>query len=151
MSRSLATLVAAVALALPGLAAAQSCEVTINSNDAMQFDVKEVVVDKSCDSYTVTLKHVGKLPVNAMGHNWVLTKTEDMDAVVRDGMKAGVDNDYLKPGDSRVIAATDLIGGGQETQVSFDPKLLQEGTDYMFFCSFPGHANLMKGTLKLGS
>lgn len=151
MSRSLAALTAVVALALPGLAAAQNCEATITSNDAMQFDTKEMVIDKSCENYTVTLKHVGKLPVNAMGHNWVLTTAENFDGVMREGMAAGVANGYLKPNDDRVIAATDLIGGGEETQVTFDPKLLQEGTDYVFFCSFPGHSSIMKGTLKLGS
>ncbi|MGE4338535.1 MAG: azurin [Pigmentiphaga sp.] len=150
MSRPVATIAVLAALVLPGVAAAQNCEITVNSNDAMQYDVKEIVVDKSCPSYTVTLKHTGKLPVNAMGHNWVLTTASDFEATGRDAIAAGPGNGYLKPNDKRVIAHTDMIGGGQETQVSFDPKVLQDGTEYVFFCSFPGHSTLMKGKLTLG-
>ena len=136
-------------LALPGIAAAQDCAATIESNDAMQFDLKEMTVNKACKEYTVTLKHVGKMPVAAMGHNWVLTKTSDMQAVANDAMKAGLQNDYLKPDDDRVIAHTDLIGGGEESSVTFDVSKLAEGESYTYFCSFPGHWAIMKGTLKL--
>lgn len=137
------------AAALPAMAA--QCETTIEGNDAMQFNVKEITVDKSCEKYTVHLKHVGKLPVAAMGHNWVLTKQADMQATATDGMAAGASNDYLKPGDDRIIAHTKLIGGGQEDSVTFDVSKLKAGEDYAYFCSFPGHWAVMKGTLKLGS
>nr|MBF0684766.1 azurin [Pseudomonas sp.] len=120
-------------------------------NDAMQFDLKEITVDKACKEFTVTLKHVGKLPVAAMGHNWVLTREQDMQAAATDGMAAGLDKDYVKPDDARVIAHTDMIGGGQESTVSFDVAKLAAGEKYMFFCSFPGHWSIMKGTLTLGS
>lgn len=137
------------AAALPAMAA--QCETTIEGNDAMQFNVKEITVDKSCEKYTVHLKHVGKLPVAAMGHNWVLTKQADMQATATDGMAAGASNDYLKPGDDRIIAHTKLIGGGQADSVTFDVSKLKAGEDYAYFCSFPGHWAVMKGTLKLGS
>ena len=42
---------------------------------------------------------------------------------------------------------TDVIGGGEETAVTFDVKALAAGEDYTFFCSFPGHIGVMKGTL----
>lgn len=137
------------AAALPAMAA--ECEAVIEGNDAMQFNVKEMVVDKSCKEFTVTLKHTGKLPVSAMGHNWVLTTQADMQATATDGMAAGADNNYVKPNDARVIAATDLVGGGEETSVTFDVSKLKEGEDYAYFCSFPGHWAVMKGTLKLSS
>ena len=138
------------AAALPAMAAA-NCETVIEGNDAMQFSLKEITVDKSCEKYTVHLKHVGKLPVAAMGHNWVLTTQEDMQAAATDGMAAGADNGYLKPNDDRVIAHTDMIGGGEESSVTFDVSKLSEGQDYAYFCSFPGHWAVMKGTLKLSS
>lgn len=137
------------AMALPTLAA--QCDITIESNDAMQFNVKEMTVDKSCEKYTVNLKHVGQLPETAMGHNWVLTKTSDMQVAATDGMAAGLNNQYVKPNDERVIAHTDIIGGGESTSVTFDVSKLQAGEDYTFFCSFPGHSAIMKGTLKLSS
>ncbi|MFA5488164.1 MAG: azurin [Candidimonas sp.] len=130
---------------------AAQCEATIEGNDAMQFNVKDVTVDKSCKEFTLHLKHVGKLPKAAMGHNLVLTKQSDMQAVANDGVAAGVDGDYVKAGDDRVIAHTKLIGGGESTSVTFDVAKLAAGETYEYFCSFPGHWAIMKGTLKLGS
>jgi len=137
------------AASLPVLAA--QCETTVESNDAMQFNTKEIVVDASCKQFTVHLKHVGKMAKAAMGHNWVLTKQADMQPVATDGMTAGLANNYVKADDARVIAHTKLIGGGESDSVTFDTSKLSAGNDYAFFCSFPGHWAIMKGTLKLGS
>ncbi|MDX3775601.1 plastocyanin/azurin family copper-binding protein, partial [Chromatiaceae bacterium AAb-1] len=78
-------------------ALANECEFTLESNDAMQFNHKEITVSKACDSFTLTLKHVGKLPKNVMGHNWALSKASDLSGILADGAKAGLDNHYLKP------------------------------------------------------
>jgi len=137
------------AMTLPAMAA--QCDITIEGNDAMQFNLKEIVVDKSCKEFTVKLDHVGKLPAAAMGHNWVLTKKADMQGVATDGMAAGLNNAYVKPDDARVIAHTDVIGGGETTSVTFDVSKLKDGEEYEYFCSFPGHWAIMKGALKLGS
>lgn len=150
MKHLAASLLCASALALPGMAAAQTCEATVNANDALQFDVKEMVIDKACKSYTVVLNHTGRMPVNVMGHNWVLTTASDFSATARDAVAAGPGNGYLQPNDKRVIAHTELIGGGEQTKVTFDPSVLQAGTEYTFFCSFPGHSAIMKGRLTLG-
>ncbi|MGB6102652.1 MAG: azurin [Pusillimonas sp.] len=137
------------AMSLPVLAA--QCDITVDSNDAMQFDTKEIVVDKSCTEFTVNLKHSGQLPKAAMGHNWVLTKEADKQGVATDGMTAGPDNDYVKTDDERVIAHTPVIGGGESTSVKVDVSKLAAGENYTFFCSFPGHWAIMTGTLKLSS
>ena len=137
------------AAALPAMAA--ECETTIEGNDAMQFNVKEITVDKSCEKYTVHLKHVGKLPKASMGHNWVLTKDADFQATASEGVAAGAANNYVKANDARVIAHTDLIGGGESTSTKIDVSKLEAGQGYTFFCSFPGHWAIMKGSLKLGS
>ena len=144
-----ATLALALSAAsLPAFAA--PCEVTIESNDAMQYNMSEMVVDKSCKEFTVHLKHVGKLPKTAMGHNWGLTKDADKTAVATEGMSAGPAQDYVKAGDARVIAHTKVIGGGESDSVTFDVSKLAAGESYVYFCSFPGHWAVMKGTLKLG-
>ncbi|HEY9573307.1 MAG TPA: azurin [Pusillimonas sp.] len=132
-------------------AMAAQCEATIESNDAMQFNTKEMTVDKTCKEFTVHLKHVGQLPKAAMGHNWVLTKEADKQGVATDGMAAGLDKDYVKAGDTRVIAHTAVIGGGESTSVKFDATKLAAGENYTFFCSFPGHWAIMTGSLKLSS
>ncbi len=130
-------------MAAPAMAA--QCDVTIEGNDAMQFNMKEFVVDKSCDEFTVNLVHVGKLPKAAMGHNVVITKTADKQAVANDATTAGPANDYIKPNDDRVIAHTKLLGGGEKDSVTFKTSALEAGGDYTFFCSFPGHWASMTG------
>lgn len=145
--RTAATLLATALLAGPVLAAA--CDVDIESNDAMQFNKSSIAVPASCKQFTVKLKHVGKLPKTAMGHNWVLSKAADAQGVAADGIPAGVDKAYVKPGDARVIAHTKVIGGGESDSVSFDVAKLKAGESYAWFCSFPGHASIMKGTLTL--
>ena len=148
MLRLLAVTAAAFAFAAP--VHADDCKVQIGGNDAMQFDKKEIVVPKSCKNFTVELKHTGKLPKAAMGHNWVLSKTADVAGAAQDGIAAGLAKEYVKPGDARVIAFSKIIGGGESTTVSFEAAKLSASESYTYFCSFPGHSGIMKGTLKLG-
>ena len=140
-----------LALALFGAAgmaqAAGNCTVSLKGDDAMKFDLKEATVSASCPTITIELTHSGKLPVAAMGHNVVVSKTADLAGVARDGMKAGAADAYVQANDARVIAHTSLIGGGQKTKITFSGKKLTAGGDYSFFCSFPGHSTLMKGKL----
>ena len=126
---------------------AAECKVTVDSTDQMSFNTKEIVIDKSCKTFTVNLEHSGSLPKNVMGHNWVLTSAANMQLVATDGMAAGIDNNYLKEGDDRIIAHTKIIGAGEKDSVTFDVAKLAAGTDYAFFCSFPGHISMMKGTV----
>lgn len=126
---------------------AANCAATIEANDAMQFNVSNVNVPRTCKTFTVTLKHTGKLPGNVMGHDWVMTAAADEPGVAADGTQAGPGNNYIKAGDARVIAATKIIGGGETTSVTFKPSALKPGTDYVFFCSYPGHAGVMHGTV----
>jgi len=142
-----------LALALLGLSAtplwAADCSATIDGNDAMQYDQKSITVPKTCKQFTVTLKHTGKLPKASMGHNWVLGTAADESTIIADGMKAGAEQNYVKPNDTRVIAHTKLIGGGESDSISFPASRLKAGESYAYFCTFPGHAALMKGTLTL--
>lgn len=138
---------AVIAALMLGNAAAwaQSCELSIDGNDAIQFSESELTVSKDCGEVTLTLNHVGNLPKSAMGHNWVLTKTSAAQPVVSDGINAGLANNYLKPDDDRVLAHTEVIGGGESTSITFSVADLEAGGDYTFFCSFPGHFAIMKG------
>lgn len=142
-----------VAVSLLTLASGQllaaECKVTVDSTDQMTFNTKAIEIDKSCKTFTVELTHSGSLAKNVMGHNWVLSKTADMQPIATDGMAAGIDKNYLKEGDTRIIAHTKIIGAGEKDSVTFDVSKLAAGEGYSFFCSFPGHIAMMKGTVTL--
>jgi len=83
------------------------------------------------------------------GHNWVLSKTADFQAIAQAGMSAGIDNNYVPQNDPRVLASTKVIGGGESTSITFSISALDKAGDYTFFCSFPGHWAIMKGSFKI--
>ena len=109
----------------------------------MQFDLSEIKVEAG-QTVVLTLKHVGKLPKAAMGHNWVLLKQGvDIQTFGAAASKAA-GNEYIPEGTEDVIVHTKLIGGGQETTIEFTAP---EAGTYDYICSFPGHYALMKGKL----
>ncbi|WP_134942871.1 azurin [Pseudomonas syringae] len=142
-----------VAISLLSLASGQllaaECSVTVDSTDQMMYDTKAIEIDKSCKEFTVNLTHSGSLPKNVMGHNWVLGKEADAQAITTDGMSVGIDKDYVKPDDTRVIAHTKVIGAGEKDSVTFDVSKLDLAEKYQFFCTFPGHISMMKGAVTL--
>lgn len=140
---------ALLAIALLGTSSsvfASDCQLDINVQDAMTFDKPSLEISLAkCDKVTLNLKHNGKMPKTAMGHNWVLTTTADQAPVAAAGVSAGPANNFTPVGDKRVIAGTNIIGGGEKTSVTFSTKSLKVGGDYTYFCSFPGHSFIMKG------
>ena len=147
--RSLAV-ISLLAMAGNAFAADKVCKLEITGTDAMQYDKKELSVAADCTQVELTLHHSGKLPAQAMGHNWVLAKTADVSGIASDGVGAGFAKDHIKDGDARVIAHTKIVGGGQSTSVTFPMSKLKAGESYTYFCSFPGHSSIMKGTFKIG-
>ena len=141
-------LLAGVTLTTPAALAAD-CSIDVTGNDAMQFSTKEITISKSCEKFTINLEHTGKLPKPVMGHNVVITKTDDVTEVANASVKVGAAGDYLVKDDARVIAATGLVGGGEKTSVEIDVSKLAADQNYTFFCSFPGHSGVMRGVVKL--
>ena len=113
--------------------------IVINSNDQMRFDTNEIRV-KAGEKIKLTLNHTGKLPKNAMGHNFVLLEAgTDVAKFSQVAMNAKA-TEYIPS--KGVLAHTKLVGGGESTTIEFTaPK---KGT-YDFICSFPGHYAMMKG------
>lgn len=134
-------------IASGSLFATPICSVTLHSDDQIRWDKATIEVSKQCQTFTVTLVHDGSLSKEVMGHNWLLTKAEDKEAVIRAMMSAKYTG-FVKD-DQRIIAHTGLIGGGEQTTVSFDVSLLVAGQKYSYFCSYPEHSELMQGTLIL--
>ena len=133
----------------PSIAAADNCEFAVSAADGMAFDTRSIDVPVSCETFTVNFEHKGRLPKGGMGHNWVLTKSADMNDVAKAASAAGIANDFLPEGDNRIIAATPLLGGGEKASVSFKTAVLSADDAYTFFCSFPGHCSMMRGSLQL--
>ncbi|WP_242202772.1 azurin [Aestuariivivens insulae] len=116
--------------------------IVISGDDLMKFDKSEIKV-KAGKKVKLTLRHVGKLDKNVMGHNFVLLKKGvDLTAFAIKSATAK-DTDYIPSGEEgNIIAHTKLVGGGETTSIEFDAP--EPGT-YEFLCSFPGHYAMMKG------
>jgi azurin len=146
-SAALLALALAACAASATVQAAPNCTLRLKGDDRMRFDLQSATVSASCAKITVELTHTGKLAASVMGHNVVISQSADMSAINTAGMKAGAPAGYVAKGGAKVIAATPVIGGGASTRTSFAGSRLKAGGDYSFFCSFPGHAGLMKGKL----
>jgi azurin len=117
-------------------------EITIEGNDMMVYDLKTIEVTEG-QTVKLTLKHVGTMAKEVMGHNWVLLNQGVDKASFAGAAITAVDNDYIpadKAGD--MIAYTKTLGGGEETTIEFDAPAVG---DYEFICSFPGHYAMMTG------
>lgn len=136
-----------MALSASGLVHAGNCSIDLKTSDAIKYDQRSITVSSACTTITVKLTHTGKMPVQAMGHNVVISAADVVQGVAQDGMKAGLAGNFVKPGDTRVIAATRMIGGGESATASFPGKALKAGDAYRFFCTAPGHLALMTGKL----
>ena len=123
-----------------------ACSFDLSGNDAMQYRVKEISVPASCQQFTIHFKHAGSMPKAAMGHNVVIAKTADLNGVIKDGLKAGPAADYVKVGDDRVLAKTQLLGGGESDSLTVDVAALKTAP-YSFICTFPGQTATMRGVL----
>lgn len=141
---------------LPTIAAADNtaatddkCVISVSAGDGMAYNTRSIDVPLSCEQVTVNFEHTGRLPKGGMGHNWVMTKNSDVNAVVQAGTAAGIANDFLPEDDSLIIAATPLLGGGEKASVTFETSQLSADNTYTFFCSFPGHSAMMRGTVNL--
>ena len=116
-------------------------EILLTGNDQMRFNLKQIKVNAG-DKVKLTLKHIGELDVNVMGHNFVLLEPGTNINDFASNAVAAKDNDYIPKNTDAVIVHTEMIGGGEQTSITFDaPK---KGV-YDFICSFPGHVALMQG------
>ncbi len=120
------------------------CVVDVEVGDSLAYSVDSISVPSSCASVTINLAHTGSLPKEAMGHNWVLAPADSVDAIGQAGTSAGLENNYV-PDDDRIVAATEVIGGGERTSVTFSLDDLEDGVDYAYVCTFPGHWTVMRG------
>lgn len=121
-----------------------SQNIMLEGNDQMKFNTTEFRV-KAREPIHLTLKHVGTMKKDVMGHNVVvLKKGVDLTAFDAEAMKAK-STDYIPASlKHEIIAHTKLLSGGESDSITFS---LDEPGTYEFLCSFPGHATFMKGKI----
>jgi len=121
--------------------------IMITGNDLMQYHdangnlLKEIKV-KAGQKVKLTLRHIGTLDKNVMGHNFVLLKPGVDMAEFASLASTEKANDYIPTGSEDFIVHTKIIGGGETTSIEFDAPAV--GT-YTFLCSFPAHFAMMNG------
>lgn len=130
-------------------AIAGECDISLEATASMAFSSKEININKTCKEVNLTLKNTGNMPKAAMGHNVVISKKADMQAVLADGSAAGLSKNFVKENDDRVIAHTAVLGGGESATVKFKTDKLNSKESYAFYCSFPGHSAVMNGVVKI--
>jgi azurin len=115
----------------------------VQAGNALNYVQKELKA-KAGRSVSLTFENPDLMP-----HNWVLVKpgSEEKvgaDAALMVSMPDGADRHYV-PASSEVIVHTRLLDPGKNTTIYFTaPK---EPGRYPYLCSFPGHAQLMRGVL----
>src|SRR5690606_11022046 len=125
-------------------AASEPAVFTVEGNDQLKFD-KTSFTAKAGQEIQITLKNVGELPKESMGHNIVvLAPGTDLAAFGGEAFKAK-DADYIPATyASSIIAHTKLLGPGESDTITFT---IDEAGEYEFVCSFPGHWGTMRGTI----
>ncbi len=143
-------------------AAKKECTFQLSGNDAMQFGLMEgdkevpfadktIKVPKKClkEGIEIKLKHTGKLPKAAMGHNVVIAEDGDITKIAT---TAGgkIENEFIPDAaKAQIIAFSKVVGGGESTSVTIPANSFKDGKTYGFFCSFPGHFGLMRGKFQI--
>lgn len=136
---------AAPAAANPALGVA---EVTIkpDATNPLMFDTKSFSV-KSGQKVRLTFDNNHPIP---QPHNWVLCKPGTKDAVIAAAMTILTDPKALEKGyipeSPDILHHSKLLQQGQKETVEFTAG---SPADYPYICTFPGHAVLMNGIMKV--
>ena len=118
--------------------------IELTANDQMKFSQSEIRV-KAGATVKLRFANVGKMPKQAMSHNWMLLTPMSDGDINALGMKAANNPPtYLPQDGSAIIAHTAMLGAGESDIIEFTAP--PAGT-YPFICSFPGHYAIMRGKL----
>lgn len=120
----------------------EAYRVVVTGNDLMKFNRSKITVNAG-QKVELTLKHIGKMPLEAMGHNLVILKKGTDVATFAENAITAKDNGYIPVGTTDVIVHTKMLGGGESDTITFTAPT--EKGEYDFICSFPGHYGMMRG------
>ncbi len=130
---------------MDALEVSEPITIELEGHDNMTYSGDTEVNVNAGQEITLTLKNVGELPMETMGHNVViLTPGTDLADFGAAAINAK-DDDYIPASlSSSIIAHTKLLGPGESDTITFQ---LDTPGVYDFICSFPGHWATMKGTI----
>src|SRR5690606_38506865 len=116
---------------------------TVEGNDQMKFDT-ELIRVKAGEPVEITLKNVGELPKESMGHNFVIL-APGVDLATFGGEAAGAaDDEYIAISAlSYIVAHTKHLGPGEEDKSTVS---LEAGV-YDYHCSVQDHRGLIEGKI----
>ena len=111
--------------------------------EQLRYDVKEMTAKAGQKMY-IEFNNPDALP-----HNLVITKPGTATEVANAAIAMGAEGFVAQfiPESSDIIAHTDMIDGQTSTDLEFEVP--NEAGDYEFVCTFPGHALIMRGILKV--
>jgi azurin len=125
------------AASAPAASASNVATLELTANDSMKFSVTSFEV-RAGQEVRVILTNIGNMPIQAMGHNWILlAKGTDPKAFVDAAMNASGTAYVPASMADKVIAHTKLLGPKQSEEIVF--KAPAEPGEYVFICSFPAH------------
>ncbi len=127
-------------------ATAQEATVELTGNDQMQYNTKAFEVMEG-QEVVLSFKHIGQLPVVAMGHNVVILKPDTAVPAFAAKAAPAKETNYIPQDEeskAMIVAHTKMLGGGESDEITFTAPAAGE---YPFICSFPGHFAIMQGVM----
>ncbi len=117
-------------------------DVVIEVTDQMKFTLSKIEVNAG-DTVQITFINSGKMPKEAMGHNWTLLQSAvKLDEYAAEAAKYKENQYQVKGRENDVIAFTQILGPGEKEILKFPAPI--KG-NYKFICTFPGHYGIMQG------
>lgn len=115
--------------------------ITLRSEGTELTFIPDRLTVKAGTRVRIRYRNDGDLP-----HNFVLARSDDDLDPMADAAYEAAETGYV-PVDmaDRMIAHTSLVSPGQTVEVDF---VAPPAGEYTYICLFPGHANMMLGTLR---
>jgi azurin len=131
--------------AAPSKAASNAKVIKMTGDDQMRYNINEIKA-KAGETVRVELTNIGKLPAQAMSHNFVLLNRPVTNDEFVAFATAAAQNppSYFPASTDLVLAHTKMLGPGEIDAVEFTAPAA--GT-YEYLCTFPGHYAIMRGKL----
>jgi azurin len=119
--------------------------VRIQTTTGLQYAQREINV-KAGERLTLTIDNPDVMP-----HNWVLGERGAVERITDLANKLVADPNavarHYVPDTAEVLVHTRIVEPANSTTIHFDaPK---EPGDYPYLCTFPGHATIMRGVMKV--